>query len=299
MIDLHCHSTASDGTLTPTQLVDLARKIGLKALALTDHDTLDGLAEFREAGKGSGLCCVPGVELAAQSSTLPHWGFHIVGLFLQETPSREMATLLQGCLQARTQRNDTILERLHGLEIPLTMKEVEEAAGGEVVGRPHFALALQRRGVVPSVQAAFERFLATGKPAYASRKLPTPEEAISAIHSMGGVAVWAHPFTKGNHTVRQIHQMAVTLKTMGMDGMEAHYAMHTPKQVENVLEITREVGLFPSGGSDFHGEAFRNVHLGTGTGRLQVPDRYLEPLRLCAQRRALLAQSLHALATGS
>ncbi|MGN0866891.1 MAG: PHP domain-containing protein [Oligosphaeraceae bacterium] len=299
MIDLHCHSTASDGTLTPTQLVALARKIGLNALALTDHDTLDGLEEFRRAGKESGLCCVPGVELAAQSATQAHWGFHIVGLFLQETPSREMATLLQGCLQARAVRNATILERLHALEIPLTMEEVEDAAGGEVVGRPHFALALQRRGVVPSVQAAFERFLATGKPAYASRKLPTPEEAISAIHSMGGVAVWAHPFTKGNHTVRQIHQMAVNLKAMGMDGMEAHYAMHTPKQVENVLEITREVGLFPSGGSDFHGEAFRNVHLGTGTGNLQVPDRYLEPLRLCARRRAALAQCLQRLDTGS
>ena len=152
--------------------------------------------------------------------------------------------------------------------------------------------ALQRRGVVPTVQAAFERFLATGKPAYASRKLPPPEEAIAAIHSMGGAAIWAHPFTKGNHSVRQIHQMAVTLKAMGLDGMEAHYALHTPKQVENALEITREVGLLPSGGSDFHGATFRNVRLGVGTGNLQVPDRFLEPLRLCAERRALIAHSL-------
>lgn len=292
MIDLHCHSTASDGTLSPTQLVALALKNGLKALALTDHDTLDGLEQFREAGEGTPLCCVPGVELAAQSAANPHWGYHIVGLFLRREPSAEMEALLKGCRQARDLRNQAILERLNALGIPVTMEEVVEAARGEVVGRPHVALALQRRGVVPTVQAAFERFLATGKPAYASRKLPPPEEAIAAIHSMGGAAIWAHPFTKGNHSVRQIHQMAVTLKAMGLDGMEAHYALHTPKQVENALKITREVGLLPSGGSDFHGATFRNVRLGVGTGNLQVPDRFLEPLRLCAERRALIAHSL-------
>lgn len=283
MIDLHCHSRASDGSHTPTEIVEMAAKSGLRAIALTDHDTMDGLAEFRKAGEGASVECVAGIELASRTPG-EYNGHHIVGLFLRDSLSDEMAELLASCIRWRHERNLGILERLKERGYPLTLEEVQDAAGGEIIGRPHIALALVRRGVVSSVAGAFERFLGSGKAAYVHRQEPTPEEAISAIHSMGGVAIWAHPFTKGNRTVRQIHQLAVDLKAIGLDGIEVHYSMHTPKQVQNAAEIAREVGLLPSGGSDFHGLTFRNVQLGIGVGNLQVPDRYLEPLRLCAAR---------------
>lgn len=284
MLDLHCHSNASDGSYTPTQIVELADKIGLTAVALTDHDTLSGLDEFRQAGENAKVECVPGIELASRDEKNAFNGYHIVGLFLQRR-SEEMDTLLATCVQKRYERNLAIIERLNKLGIPVTEEEVRVLAQGEVLGRPHIAMALVNRGVVSSTQGAFERFLGSGKAAYVRRESPTPSEAISAIHSMGGVAIWAHPFTMGNHTVRQIHQMAVDLRAVGLDGIEVHYAMHTQKQVQNAAEIARAVGLFPSGGSDFHGLTFRNVNLGTGTGNLQVPDRYLEPLRLCAAKK--------------
>ncbi len=290
MIDLHCHSTASDGTCSPRELVSMGVKLGLKGLALTDHDTMDGLPEFQAAAwEFPQICCVPGVELAARNREDPRLGYHIVGLFLGE-PSREMNEFMAGCRNARVKRNHAILKKLADLGYSLDMSDLEREANGGVVGRPHIARALVRLGAVASVQGAFQRFLGTAKAAYVAREVPSPEEAISAIHSCGGVAVWAHPFTKGNHTVKKLHQMAVDLKAMGLDGMEAYYALHTPKQVQNVLEICRSVGLFPSGGSDFHGENIHGVKLGVGTGHLQVPDRLLEPLRLAAAHRAAVHQ---------
>ena len=286
MIDLHCHSTASDGSFTPTQLVSLAEECGLKALALTDHDTLDGLGEFRRAGENSPVECIPGIELASQDAENSYAGYHIVGLFLGAEASEEMQELMQRCIEAREARNLAILERLrhHGIELSLT--EVESAAGGEVIGRPHIAQALVNRGVVSSIQCAFDRYLGSGKPAYVRRRLPSPETAIAAIHSMGGVAIWAHPFTRGNYTVRRIHEMAVHLKGIGLDGMEAYYALHTVTQVKNALEICEDVGLLPSGGSDFHGAVTRSIRLGVGTGKLNVPDSILADLEACRDQRA-------------
>lgn len=281
MIDLHCHSTASDGSLAPREMVALAEKIGLTALALTDHDTLQGLMEFQKAGEGSRVECIPGIELATQDERDPFLAFHLVGLFLKRR-SDKMDKLLDECLRGRVRRNIQILERLNALGIPVTKEEVFALAGGDVIGRPHIARALMQRGVVPNMQAAFDRYIGTGKPAYVRRVLPTPAEAISAIHSAGGCAVWAHPFSKGHRTVRQTHALAVELKAVGLDGIEVHYALHTQKQIENAAEIARAVGLLPSGGSDFHGENTRSVQLGLGLGHLQVPDRYLEPLRLAA-----------------
>ncbi|MCQ2397632.1 MAG: PHP domain-containing protein [Lentisphaeria bacterium] len=283
MIDLHCHSRASDGSCTPSEIVALAVKCGLHAIALTDHDTMDGLAEFRRAGEGASVECVPGIELASRKQG-EYNGYHIVGLYLRESVSDEMSELLASCIRWRQERNLGILERLNEKGFPVTLSEVQQVAGGDVIGRPHIALALVRRGIVSSVAGAFERFLGSGKAAYMHRQEPSPEAAISAIHSMGGVAIWAHPFTKGNRTVRQIHQLAVDLKAIGLDGIEVHYSMHTARQVQNAAEIAREVGLLPSGGSDFHGLTFRNVQMGIGAGNLQVPDRYLEPLRFCASR---------------
>jgi 3',5'-nucleoside bisphosphate phosphatase len=278
MIDLHCHSTASDGSFTPTELVKEAERIGLKALALTDHDTINGLAEFNAAGKDSPVEAVPGIELAACDAENHNLSFHIVGLFLT-TDSPRLNTLLADVIRWRNERNIAMVEKLASLGIPITLTRVQEVAGGAVIGRPHIAQVLIENGFANDTQNAFDRWLSSGKPGYVYRRVPTPSEAIAAIHSAGGTAVWAHPYTRGNYTNLQMRRIASSLKDMGLDGMEAYYPMHTLCQVRNSLDICKGVGLAPSGGSDFHGTRLRNIALGTGTGKLCVPDSLLDALR--------------------
>ncbi len=274
MIDLHSHSTASDGSYSPSQLVELALKLKLTALALTDHDTLDGIEEFMQAASGTNLLAIPGIELAARDPETKQ-GYHIVGLNLRR-PSERMNNLLSDVIRWRYERNIGTIARLNGLGFPLTLEEVQKFSGGGVLGRPHIALALVEKGYVSEFQSAFDRLLATGKPGYVSRQLPTPAQAISVIHDMGGLAIWAHPFTRGNFTVTQTRRMAVELKDCGLDGIEAYYSLHTPTQTRNGLEIAKAVGLLVSGGSDFHGSRFKKLDLGTGYGGLSVPDRLLD-----------------------
>ena len=166
----------------------------------------------------------------------------------------------------------------------ITLEEAQGHAGGGVLGRPHIALALVAHGYAHDIQNAFDRYLATGKPGYVRRQVPTPAEAIAAIHADGGVAIWAHPFTRGNYTVAQTRRVAVELKDLGLDGIEAYYPLHTPTQTRNVLKIAAEIGLLVSGGSDFHGIRFRNVELGIGYGKLCVPDALLAPLRAASRQ---------------
>lgn len=283
MIDLHCHSTASDGSLTPRQLLQAATRRSLKALALTDHDTLDGLAEFLQAGREFPVEAIGGIELAACDADNHNRSYHIVGLFLNGDGSR-MKALLAEVIRWRDERNLKMLEVLRGLGLELTMEEVLAQCGGTVLGRPHFAAALVARGHVKDCQAAFERLLASGKPGYVRRRLPTPEAAIGAIHSMGGVAIWAHPFTRGHYTNLQMRRIAVGLKDAGLDGIEAYYPLHTPTQTRTALQMARDFELLVSGGSDFHGSRFKRIELGVGYGNLKVPDGLLEPLRNAAGR---------------
>jgi predicted metal-dependent phosphoesterase TrpH len=135
------------------------------------------------------------------------------------------------------------------------------------------------KGYVSSLPSAFERFLASGKPGYDGRKLPGCSEAIAAIHSCGGIAIWAHPYTRGNYTRTKVRNIALAMKGMGLDGIEAYYSLHTPTQRQNVLEIAKEIGLIPSGGSDFHGSRFKKLNLGTGYGNLVVPKELLPALK--------------------
>lgn len=147
------------------------------------------------------------------------------------------------------------------------------------MGRPHIASALVARGYVSDVQKAFERLLASGKPAYKHRQVPTPAAAIAAIHSMDGVAIWAHPFTRGHFTNLQMRRIALELKDVGLDGIEAYYPLHTPAQTRTALQMAKDFELLVSGGSDYHGSRFKRVELGVGYGNLSVPDALLEPLR--------------------
>ncbi len=280
MIDLHTHSTASDGTLSPAQLARQAESIGLTAVALTDHDTTAGLAEFEQAARSLNVEAIAGVELAC------NWysgSLHIVGLFI-EPGNPVLEGMLETVRLNRQARNQTILEKLEAIGHPLTLDEVRAESGDGVIGRPHIAKALVSRGYCADISEAFDRLLTVGKPAYVRRFLPTCAEGIAAIHAAGGVAVWAHPVGFRQLPPGKVRQMARQLKGMALDGVEFYYSEYSPEQQMLVQNIGRELDLLASGGSDFHGDTIPTIQLGTGKGNLAVPDSILPQLRERAAR---------------
>ena len=201
LIDLHTHTTASDGSLAPAELVQAAKDAGLKAVAVTDHDTIDGLPEALEAGRRLGLEVVPGVEISVQRGQNPG-GMHMLGLFVDHKEPT-LAGALKRLQEARAQRNPKMVARLNELGIPLTMDEVNSFAGDGQVGRPHFAQALVKRGVVPNVNQAFDRYLAAGKPAYVPKFRFQPHEALAMLRKAKALPVLAHPAFCAFQTSRQ------------------------------------------------------------------------------------------------
>ena len=282
MIDLHCHSRASDGLLAPAALAPAAVRAGLTALALTDHDTTDGLAEFQAAARGLPFEAVPGVEFSCS------WYagvMHLVGLFI-DPGAAELASLLKRIQLSRDDRNRRMVERLQQLGVAIRWDSVAAQAGGAVIGRPHLARELVALGVCKDLPDAFHRFLAVGKPAYVRRRLPLPEEVIAIVHRAGGVAVWAHPLGKLRHSPAHLRQTARVLKERGLDAIEARYAEFNDEDTAIAERVAAQVKLLPSGGSDFHGEPGAGIALGTGRGGLAVPDAWLEPLRARAAEHA-------------
>ncbi|MGQ9687958.1 MAG: PHP domain-containing protein [Desulfobaccales bacterium] len=257
-VDLHTHSTASDGSFSPRELVRLARERGLEALALTDHDTVDGLAEALAAGEDFGLEVIPGVEISARH---PTGSMHILGLFL-DYHSGTLADRLAVLKQARQDRNPQIIAKLNKLGIPLTMEEVIRLSGGGQVGRPHIAQALYQSGYVPSLQEAFDKYLGNNGLAYVSKFRFPPEEALAMIREAKGVPVLAHPFTLGLQTADALRSFLKDLQKLGLAGLECYYPEHSPAQEALYLSLARELGLLVTGGSDFHGQAKPEVSLG-------------------------------------
>lgn len=271
MIDLHTHSTMSDGTLAPAAIARAAAARGLRAVALTDHDTTAGLAEFRTAAAAVGLTAVNGVETSCS------WyagSMHVLGL-LVDPGNAALAALLATVRQAREKRNTLIIGKLRDLGVEITYEEATALAGGDVMGRLHIAKALVGRGTCESLQDAFDRFLGGGKPAYVRRFLPLPEEVIGAIHAAGGVAVWAHPLAQVRTSAAKLRHTARFLKDCGLDAMEVYYSDFTPEDTACAAAVARQVGLLASGGSDFHGDHSPGISLGTGRGSLEVPDDLL------------------------
>ncbi|MBR2364895.1 MAG: PHP domain-containing protein [Lentisphaeria bacterium] len=276
MIDLHTHSTASDGSDSPSLLVKNAVEKGLSAVALTDHDTVSGIPEFLEAGREAEIRTVPGVELSCRGENRE---LHIVGLFIDhETPS--LLAFLEKMRQSRKQRNEEMLIRLNVIGFPLTWEELENEAGGESIGRPHFAQALIRKGYFQTPRDVFEQCLKRGKRAYVPRQLPSPAEGIRAIHEAGGIAVWAHPVSHNSGGSGRSHVRRCLKKLIpeGLDAIESYYSQFTAAQHEMVMELAEEYSLLSSGGSDYHGKNIPGLALGTGMGDLAVPDDLLFPL---------------------
>lgn len=275
MLDLHLHSTCSDGAKSPEELVALAAGMGLRAVALTDHDTVDGAADFMRACRGrEHLTGLAGVELSAKSE---HGTLHILGLGID--PSNEaLQELLARVRESRWERNRRILAKLNGLGFPLTWEEVDSFAGGDVTGRPHFAMAMIAHGWAESMSEVFERFLGKGAPAYEDRMRPAPEEAIAAIKNAGGVASVAHPVS-WHVDFDFLEESFRRLKGEGLDALECLHPMVGRKARENLLGIARRLGLLVTGGSDYHGLTDgdeRDPHCDIGS--VPVPDDLLEPI---------------------
>jgi 3',5'-nucleoside bisphosphate phosphatase len=279
MIDLHCHSTFSDGSLTPEQLVAEANRIGLAALALTDHDTVAGLPRFLAAGEGGTVRLVPGVELSVDCT---QGQMHMLGYWM-DVENPELVRQMEWIRNGREMRNRDMLEKLNGLGFAMTWEDVQGFAGEDVVGRPHFAQVMLQKGYAKDKNEVFDQWLGDGKPGYADRPRLTAEVAVALIRQAGGVAVLAHPFTlRIDKTALEglFHELA----GVGLAGVECYYSEHSADLTKDYLEMARRADLVPTGGSDFHGEVSPGIRLGSGFGGLNVPDEVLG--RLEARRIA-------------
>ena len=273
MIDLHTHSVFSDGSLTPEEIVASAHEYKLTAVALTDHDTTDGLPRFLAASDNTGVRGIAGIEVSAEH----HPGaMHILGYFLDHRHAGLQEKLAQ-LRVGRSQRNQQILEKLCALGLELTWDEVHALAGGEVVGRPHFARAMIARGHVKDKDEAFAKFLARGRPAYAERFRLSPADSILMIREAGGVPVLAHPCSL-KLGQKQLRILLLELREAGLEGVEVYHSEHNPQQTQLYHRLATDCGLAVSGGSDFHGSLMPDIKLGRGFGGLRVADDLLPKL---------------------
>lgn len=269
-VDLHAHSNCSDGLLTPTRVIEAARERGLAAVALTDHDTMAGLAEAGEAARSAEIAFVPGIEL----STYDEKGStHLLGYFVDASHSGFLE-FLDGARENRMERAEEIVRKLNGLGVELSFESVlEQASEGGLVARPHVARALLQGGWVKSYGEAFNRFIAAGAPAYVPTQRVSPEEGVARIHEARGVAVLAHGGR--THDDARIEKLV----RVGLDGLETLHPDHGPEQVKRMRRLAAELDLLETGGSDWHGP--RDTRRGR-LGQLPVPLEWLERLGAAA-----------------
>lgn len=272
-IDLHTHSSASDGTDSPTELVLRASAEGLTAVALTDHDTLSGLAEARSAAADTGIRLIPGTELSVDHDGLK---LHMLVHFLepQDGPLQDrLAELRQG----RHERNTKIIAKLRELGYELDETDVDAQAGGEAVGRPHIADALVAKGFVSTRAEAFDGLLSDGGAAYVERLRLSATAAISLAADSGAVTTVAHPYTI-DRNAETFPALFVELKALGLSGLEAYYPEHSKDLQAHLAALAKDLGLVATGGSDYHGTGKPGLELGSGFGDLVVPDTVLAEL---------------------
>jgi predicted metal-dependent phosphoesterase TrpH len=275
--DLHTHTTASDGTLTPLQLVDLAIQRGLAGLGVTDHDTAAGLPAVVQAAKRSGLPIAWGIELSVdyQPGTL-----HMLGYFFDLNDSA-ITDYCQEMVESRNGRNAAILDRLTELNMPIDPAELRSVAKGATVGRPHIADCLVNREYVSSREEAFAKYLSKDNIAYVDRQRIPASEAIALIRNAGGVPVLAHPLTT-RLAGEELKNLILSLKSDGLIGLESHYYSHTLDEKNWFVELAEESGLICSGGSDFHGPDQGKNDLGLEKGDFRVPFSFYDDLRKAA-----------------
>lgn len=299
MIDLHVHSVRSDGTLTPTELVDYAIKKGLSAFALTDHDTTDGLEEAMEyanclrkklsnqASEGTAEAksantvpeIIPGIELSTDDKGTE---VHIVGLFI-DPANPTFREYLTDFVNSRDVRNQKMCLKLQELGLPVVYEELLEKYPGCILTRAHFARHLKDLGYVKSNQEAFDRYLGNRRPAYVPREKITPRKAVELVLIAGGLPILAHPILYRMSDAR-LDALTADLKSAGLVGIEAIYSTYSSSEERQIRRLAEKHDLLISGGSDFHGSNKPNIDLGTGLGKLFVPDEVLANLKGRIQR---------------
>lgn len=265
-VDLHAHTTASDGTATPERFVASALAAGLSAVAVTDHDTVAAVAEVAQRADGSGLRIVPGVELSVHDDAGKE--VHLLGLHLADLPRVENALAL--VREARVDRAQRIVGKLNALGIALDPQAVMDEAAGGAVGRPHIARALVKAGHATALQQAFDRWLGTGKPAYVEKQRLSIADGIALVHDAGGIAVYAHPGPEGTR------ERIEPLVALGLDGVEVWHPSHGAADIKRIRAVVAALGLVPSGGSDWHGAADGPRILGCMHVSAEWLDRQLE-----------------------
>ncbi len=279
-IDLHLHTTHSDGSLRPSEVLALAKQADVTTLAVTDHDITTGIPEALAAGSELGIEVIPGVEISC--STDGKGELHILGYGIQWQDPR-FNERLSALRASRHRRNPMIIERLRAAGLDITYGEVQALAGTESVGRPHIAQVLMQKKYVASAREAFDRYLAEGRPAYVTRELPTPAEAIGWIREAKGIAVLAHP-TWVKESSAGLPLLVSALKDAGLAGVEVHYSTHSRSDTNRYLELSRKLDLLVTGGSDFHGLTKPDIAVGTGRGGLKVSPKLLAPLKEAVAR---------------
>lgn len=274
-IDLHLHTTASDGVMTPSEIVNYAKNKGLLAMAITDHDTIEGLEEGLFEGERIGLEVIPGIEISAEHSP---GSMHLLGFFIDihHPTLKERLGYLQ---RARAERNPKMVEKLKKLGIDITFDEVLKASGGGQVGRPHFAQVLLEKGYVRSFQEAFDRFLKKGASAYVEKMRFSAEESIRFINEANGVAVLAHPNTLQLNGYSELENLILRLVKRGLKGIEAYYPEHSALEVAQYKTLAERHGLLVTGGTDYHGIEKNGLDIGVGRGEMKLPYSIVENLK--------------------
>ena len=274
-VDLHIHSTASDGSQSPSQIIRRAKEIGLRAIAITDHDTVEGSAEALSHPQSPSLEILSGIEISAD---VPSGTMHILGYYVRLDDS-SLAQTLKTVQEARASRNVKIVKKLQGLGVDMEFGDVVKVSGGGQIGRPHIAQVLVNKGAAHSIDEAFYRFLKRWGPAYVPRYRLQPAEAIQMILQAGGIPVLAHPSTLRTKSEQALEEILVDLKQAGLRGLEVYYPEYRPERTVQYKGLARRHGLVMTGGSDFHGTANPMVHMGIGRGDLRIPYRVVEELK--------------------
>jgi 3',5'-nucleoside bisphosphate phosphatase len=278
-IDLHIHSTASDGTLSPFEILALAQDLNIAAISITDHDTLDGSRDALSFGIPPSVKFLTGVEISSEPppSFSCAGSFHILG-YAVDVDHPDLNHTLSMLRDSRKRRNPQILELLSRLGIEISLEEVRNLAGDSQLGRPHIARFMVEKGYVPSIDAAFDEYLGNGKPAYVDRFRFECEKTIKAILNAGGIPVLAHPLLLGIRENDILEDLIAVLTEMGLGGIEVYYPEHTKNLIAYYSRLASHFNLLITGGTDFHGDIKPEIKMGVGKGDFFVPYELYEKL---------------------
>jgi len=274
MIDLHTHSTASDGTLSPSELIYLAAAKGLRVIALTDHDTISGISAASSAAQETGVILIPGIEI---SSILGDRDIHILGFYV-DPDNAAFCSRITELVECRRERNDKVIARMNRDGIPVTREDLSGGDPEAVITRAHFARYLTEKGYTASLTEAFRTYMGVGCPYYIPRDRIAPEKAVSIIKKGGGMAFLAHPGIY-RLTDRAMDNLLNNLIRSGLDGIEVYYSLHTQEETDRFRSLAEAHHLLMSGGSDFHGTNKPDIELGSGRGNLELPMSLYEEIK--------------------